>query len=124
MATLTGPDFVALQVRDLDASARFYEETVGLAVAPGAPPGAVVFATAPIPFAVREPLVDLDAVDRLGWGVSLWFGGDDPDALHAKLAAAGVTIAQEPSDGAFGRQFVFVDPDGYRITVHGQRGVR
>ena len=119
MATLTGPDFVALQVRDLDASARFYRETVGLAAAPGGPPDAVVFATEPIPFAVRVPLVDLDAVDRLGWGVALWFGCDDADALHARLVAAGVTIAQAPMDGAFGRQFAFVDPDGYRITVHG-----
>lgn len=124
MATLTGPDFVALQVRDLDASARFYAETVGLAVGPAAPPGAVAKTTAPIPFAVRQPLVDLDAVARLGRGVSLWFGCDDPDALRARLAAAGVTIAQEPSAGAFGRQFAFVDPDGYRITAHEQRGVR
>ncbi len=68
MATLIGPDFVALQVRDLDASARFYRETVGLAAAPGGPPDAVVFATEPIPIAVRAPLLDLDAVDRLGWG--------------------------------------------------------
>jgi predicted enzyme related to lactoylglutathione lyase len=124
MASLVGPDFVALQVRDLGASARFYRETVGLPTAPGGPPNAVVFATEPIPFAVREPLVDLDAVDRLGWGVALWFGCDDPDALHARLVAAGVTIAQEPIDGAFGRQFAFVDPDGYRITVHGAARAR
>lgn len=124
MATLSGPDFVALQVRDLAVGARFYRETVGLTVAPGGPPGAVVFATAPIPFAVREPLVDLDAGDRLGWGVALWFACDDPDALHARLAAAGVAIAQEPVAGAFGRQFAFVDPDGYRISVHAQRGDR
>ena len=34
MATVTGPDFVALQVRDLEASARFYEERLGLERAP------------------------------------------------------------------------------------------
>ena len=61
--------FVALQVRDLDRSARFYTERLGLQRAPSSPPGAVVFTTAPIPFAVREPLVDLDATPAgLGGG--------------------------------------------------------
>ena len=71
MATLIGPDFVALQVRDLDAGARFYQETVGMAAAPGGPPGAAAIPTEPIPFAVQATLVDLDMVDRLGWGVAL-----------------------------------------------------
>lgn len=124
MATLIGPDFVSLQVRDLDASTRFYHDTVGLEILPEGPPHAVVFKTAPIPFAVREPMVDLDAVARLGWGVGLWFSCTDPDALHRTLVNARITIAQEPSDGAFGRQFTFVDPDGYAITAHGGSGAR
>ena len=57
MARVTGPDFVALQVRDLDRSRQFYTERLGLEVAPQSPPDAVVFRTAPIPFAVRKPLV-------------------------------------------------------------------
>lgn len=118
MARVTGPDFVALQVRDLEASARFYEERLGLERAPQGPPGAVVFATEPVAFAVREPLVDLDAVDRLGWGVALWLGCDDAQALHDSLEGTGVPIAQEPFDGPFGRTFAFLDPDGYRVTVH------
>ena len=60
--TALGPDFIALQVRDLDASAAFYIEHLGLVRAPVSPEHAVVFATEPITFAVREPLVDLDAV--------------------------------------------------------------
>lgn len=124
MATLTGPDFVALQVRDLAASERFYRDTVGLTVAPSGPPRAVVFQTAPIPFAVREPIVDLAAVPHLGWGVALWFGCEDPDTLYTTLVDAGVTIDQAPVDGAFGRQFTFIDLDGYAITVHGGSGTR
>ena len=72
--TVTGPDFIALQVRDLERSARFYETKLGLRRTPSSPKGAVVFATAPIPFAVREPLpgVDLDqAAPRPGLGVAL-----------------------------------------------------
>jgi predicted enzyme related to lactoylglutathione lyase len=121
MARVLGPDFVALMVRDLGRSARFYEERLGLERAPQSPADAVVFATQPVPFAVREPLVDLDAVDRLGWGVALWLGCEDAQGMHDSLVAAGVPIAQEPFDGPFGRTFAFVDPDGYRVTVHDGR---
>lgn len=114
----TGPDFVALQVRDLETSAAFYEHQLGLTRTANSPPEAVVFATEPIPFAVREPLVDLDAVDRLGWGIALWLHCDDADALCAWLREAGVTIAAEPGDSPFGRTFAFVDPDGYRLVAH------
>lgn len=116
--TVIGPDFVALQVRDLEASARFYTERLGLRRAPGSPPGAVVFATEPIPFAVREPMVDLDAAGRLGWGVALWLKADEIDRLHEDLASHGVTIVAAPFDGPFGRTFAFADPDGYIVTLH------
>ncbi len=118
MAKAMGLDFVALQVRDLDASRKFYEESVGLEVDPQGPPNAVVFRTEPIPFAVREPLVDLEAVNRLGWGVALWFKCDDSRELCEALNADGVQISQEPFDGPFGWTFSFIDPDGYAITVH------
>ncbi|MGN6331321.1 MAG: VOC family protein [Motilibacteraceae bacterium] len=117
--SVIGPDFIALQVRDPEASAAFYEEQLGLVRAPVSPPGAVVFATEPIAFALREPMVDLDAVDRLGWGVALWLKADDAQGLHDRLVQAGVRIVLEPFDGPFGRTFAFSDPDGYMVTVHG-----
>lgn len=118
MAKIIGPDFLALQVRNLEASRTFYTEQLGLEPAPQSPPHAVVFATSPIPFAIREPAVNLDEVTRLGWGVALWLACDDAEALCASLEAAGTPIAQRPFDGPFGRTFSFVDPDGYLITVH------
>ncbi len=62
--TVTGPTFIALQVRDLERAAAFYETHLGLTRAAVGPPGAVVFDTKPASFAVREPLpgVDLDAI--------------------------------------------------------------
>ncbi|WP_433784103.1 VOC family protein [Actinomycetospora sp. CA-101289] len=120
--TVTGPSFVALQVRDLERAATFYETHLGLTRAAG-PPGAVVFATAPIAFAVREPLpgVDLDAASpRPGLGVALWLRTDDAQALHDRLSEADVPIVAAPVDGPFGRQFTFTDPDGYAITLHGE----
>lgn len=120
MPTVTGPDFLALQVRDLDVSATFYETHLGLRRAAASPPGAVVFATTPA-FAVRTPLpgVDLDAITpRPGAGIALWLHADDAQGLHDALAAAGVAILAAPTDTPFGRTFTFADPDGYAVTVH------
>lgn len=118
MPRLIGPDFVGIQTADLDAARAFYRDVVGLVPVEGGPPDAVLFDTRPIPFAVRTPLVDLDAVDRLGWGVALWFGCDDADALHDHLVARGVPIVFGPKDGPFGRHLAFRDPFGYTITAH------
>lgn len=118
---LIGPSFIALQVRDLEASKTFYVEQIGLTASPHNPPGAVVFNTKPVPFAIRTPMVDLDATSKLGWGVSLWIAATDADALHAQLVEKGVPILLPPADGPFGRFFAFRDPDGYAITVHTEK---
>jgi predicted enzyme related to lactoylglutathione lyase len=121
--TVTGPTFVALQVRDLDRSAAFYQTHLGLRRAAVSPPDAVVFDTTPASFAVRMPLpgVDLDAVSpRPGVGVALWLHADDAQAQHDALAAAGVEILVAPFSGPFGRTFTFADPDGYAVTIHDQ----
>ena len=114
-----GPDFISLQVRDLDAAAAFYEERVGLRRASFSPPHAVVFATEPIAFAVREllPGTDLDA-GQPGLGIAVWVKVDDAQALHDQLATQGVTIVTAPFDGPFGRTFAFADPNGYVVTLH------
>jgi uncharacterized glyoxalase superfamily protein PhnB len=91
---------------------------VGLKAVANSPPGAVVFDTKPVPFAVRTPLVDLGNTDKLGWGVAIWFGCDDADALHDHLVEHGTPIVFAPKDGPFGRYFAFRDPFGYTITPH------
>ena len=114
-----GPDFISLQVRDLDTAAAFYEERLGLRRAPASPPGAVVFASEPIPLAVRETLPDTDLDGgQPGLGVALGLGVDDAHALHDQLAGRGVTIVTDPFDGPFGRTFALRDPDGYVVTIH------
>ena len=121
--TVTGPDFVALQVRDVERAAQFYETHLGLKRTPAAPPGAVVFATSPIAFAVREtvPGVDLDAVTQPGAGVVLWLHSNDPEELHRSLAESGTPILRGLEPSPFGLNFTFQDPDGYAVTVHGNR---
>jgi predicted enzyme related to lactoylglutathione lyase len=119
--TITGPDFIALQVADLEQAAEFYETRLGLTRAPFSPPHAVVFDTKPIAFAVREPMPGLDVASitpRPGAGVVLWLLADDSQSLHDELATAGVPIVAPPTDGPFGRTFTFTDPQGYAITIH------
>lgn len=116
----TGPDFLSLQVRDLEGSAAFYERYLGLVRTPAGPPHAVVFDTKPIAFAVRDllPGVDLDSTRQPGEGVAVWLHAPDAQDIHDALAADGTTIVTEPFDGPFGRTFTFADPDGYQVTLH------
>ncbi|MFJ2211779.1 VOC family protein [Streptomyces sp. NPDC101062] len=118
--SIDGPDFVALQVRDVEAAAVFCEEHLGLRRSAASPPGAVVFETKPTPFAVREPLpgTDLDS-GRAGLGVALWFSTPDAQALHQQLTADGVKVLTPVTASPFGPMFSFVGPEGYVLTVHG-----
>src|ERR1700733_15907669 len=101
MSTIVGPDFLALQVRDLQGAAAFYEQPLGIERAASSPPDAVVFATEPIPFAVRVPLpgTDLDR-GQPGLGVALWLAVHDAQALHDRLAPAGGWVVVGHVDGA------------------------
>lgn len=116
----TGPDFLSLQVRDLDASQAFYERYLGLIRSPAGPPHAVVFETTPIAFAIRDivPGTDLTAAPQPGIGAAIWLHATDVQAIHDALVADGHTIVATPIDGPFGRTFTFADPDGYHITLH------
>jgi catechol 2,3-dioxygenase-like lactoylglutathione lyase family enzyme len=117
---VTGPDFISLQVRDLDASQAFYERYLGLVRSPAGPPHAVVFTTTPIAFALRDvlPGTDLASVPQPGIGTALWMHATDVPAIHDALAADGHRIVSAPIDGPFGRTFTFQDPDGYHVTLH------
>lgn len=117
---VTGPDFISLQARDLDASQAFYEQYLGLVRSPVGPPHAVVFETAPIAFALRDiaPGTDLTGVAQPGIGTAIWLHAADVQSIHDALLADGHTIVADPIDGPFGRTFTFADPDGYRITLH------
>ncbi len=118
MASITGPDFITLHVRDLEVSRQFYEEIVGLKPSPEKRPNSVAFSTKPAGFAIRLAEIDLDAVSLLSYGVLVWFKADDSAALLERLRKHGVKIIKGLSEGPFGKTFVFQDPDGYPITVH------
>jgi predicted enzyme related to lactoylglutathione lyase len=113
-----GPDFIALQVRDLAASRKFYLEIFGFEAAPQGPAHAAVFRTQPIALALREPLRPLPETGPLGVGMVLWIACDDADALHELVVERGGKILAPPAESPFGRFFVAADPDGYAITFH------
>jgi predicted enzyme related to lactoylglutathione lyase len=120
MTRVFGPDFLSIQVRDVEQSASFYERELGLERTAGSPLGVVAFKTSSIPFAVREALPDTDLeAGPVGLGVLLSLRADDAQALHDHLKRRGVQILIEPFDTPFGRTFVFQDPDGYAVAIHG-----
>ncbi|MDF9844351.1 MULTISPECIES: VOC family protein [unclassified Paenibacillus] len=115
-----GPDFISLQVSNLESSAEFYQSYLGLVLSQVAPPHAVVFETKPIAFALRDllPGIELGSGNQPGLGVALWLHAPDSQEIHDMLIAAGVKITSAPIDGPLGRTFTFADPDGYLITLH------
>lgn len=118
-SSVSGPSFLALQVNDVEAAADFYETKVGLTRAVKSPPGAVVFDTSPVAFAVRTPTPGTDlTAGPVGLGVALWMASGDPQGDHDRLADSGVEIVTAPFQGPFGLTFVFRDLDGYAITIH------
>jgi predicted enzyme related to lactoylglutathione lyase len=121
MTTPIGPSFIALQVRDLAASAAFYKGVFGFAAQERNPPSAVVFTTTPIALALREPIRPLPETGPLGTGAVLWIACDNADALHDLIVQRGGKILAPLNDGPFGRFFVAGDPDGYAITFHTER---
>ena len=121
MTTPVGPDFIALQVRSLATSSKFYQEVFGFEAAAQSPPSAVVLKTAPISLALREPLRPLPEAGPLGVGMVLWIACDDANVLHDLIVKRGGAILSPLADGPFGRFFVAGDPDGYAITFHTAR---
>ncbi|WP_430868864.1 VOC family protein [Demequina aurantiaca] len=117
---VTGPDFISLQVLDLDASQAFYENYLGLVRSQAGPPHAVVFETKPIAFALRSVIegTDLASVSQPGIGVAIWLHATEVQAIHDALVADGHGIVAAPIDGPFGRTFTFADPNGYHVTLH------
>ena len=87
---VTGPDFVSLQVRDLERSAAFYEQYLGLKCSAAGPPHAVVFGTtrSRSPFAT-SPRAPTWSDRAAGQGMTLWLHAPDAQDIHDALAAAG-----------------------------------
>ncbi|OUJ70425.1 VOC family protein [Hymenobacter crusticola] len=117
MTSPTQLGFVSLQVSDLAASRQFYTEVLGFQPTPSSPPDACLFVTqSGALFALRTPLVDLQATSQLGWGVSLWFGVPELASFLERLEDKARLIRGVQAT-PFGNTAIIADPDGYWLTL-------
>lgn len=114
---ITGLTFAGLEVNDLAASKRFYQDVLGFSVGPTARPDAVIMKTENGlgAFALKQPS---DEGRKSAAAVALWFACDDVDALATRARDAGAPVALAPQDGPFGKMTVIVDPNGHALTFH------
>ncbi len=105
-----GVGHVGIRTGDLERSIRFYRETLGLKH--------VVKTRFFNAFEVGDVHFCL-MPGKPRKTVAFDFATDDVDALHDRLARAGVTCTKPRDDRMSGhRAFSFVDPDGHAITVY------
>ena len=110
--------FVALRVRDLEASARFYRDAIGI---PLREAGGFDEEThreyswtdgAYLHFALFPATPESET--RC---VELAFHVDDVDDAHTRALAAGAAVASMPQDQPWGRTAGYRDPDGNVVAL-------
>ena len=120
----------ALTVTDLPRSVTWYRDVLGFAVAREYAPRGPLIAVALRAGAVELLLTQDDGAlgtDRAtGQGFSLQFtigrGGEDIDALAARIKARGGALTDEPADAFGARVFRLRDPDGFKLVFSSPRG--
>jgi catechol 2,3-dioxygenase-like lactoylglutathione lyase family enzyme len=113
---LLGLRHLALNVRDPQASKRFYCECFAMRVVWEPDPDNVYLSSGPDNLALhRSALKGPGALDHMGFIVET---RDDVDRMAERFAGLGVTIAAAVKDHRDGsRSFYCLDPDGLSIQV-------
>jgi predicted enzyme related to lactoylglutathione lyase len=110
--------FVALRVRDLEASVRFYRDAIGI---PLREAGSVDEETHCEYSWTDGAYLHFALFSASSGGeircVELGFYVDDIDAAHAQAVAAGADIASMPRDEPWGRTAGYRDPDGNVVAL-------
>jgi len=109
---VTGLDNVHIYVRDMERSAAFYREVLGIPLEGDdhwmeADLGGVRFALHEVSPSVPE---------LTSGGVAVNFRVADADGAAARIRAAGFEVREQMRE-EYGTSFEVVDPDGYRIYV-------
>lgn len=118
-----------LQVRDVAASSKWYQTTIGLRSGHGGDEFEMLFVGDDFVLqlhrldAHEHGLLQPNPDGPRGAGVSLWFETAERDAfdsLIGRARIAGATIAEEPSWNplAHHHEATLIDPDGYVVIVN------
>jgi catechol 2,3-dioxygenase-like lactoylglutathione lyase family enzyme len=118
-----------LQVADVEASRGWYQRVIGLRSGHGGAEFEMLFAGDDFVLqlhrldAHEHGILQADADQARGTGVSLWFECADRQAFDAQVARAreaGATIVEEPhwNPLAHHHESTLVDPDGYVVVLH------
>ncbi len=114
---------VALTMKDLPASLKWYRDVVGFGVAESHERDGKLAAVAMTAGNARFMINQDDGKkgwDRVkGQGFAVMFStSDDIDALAAGIKERGGKLEMEPTDMPWGvRLIVLIDPDGYKINI-------
>jgi len=113
--TITGIDFVAIPVRDLQASTSFYETVLGIR-------GDYRWADMGLEFQVGNVTLALMELERFGIpfranSAPIALRVDDVATARARLEAAGIDFAEQFDSGVC-HQAIFHDPDGNTLILH------
>jgi catechol 2,3-dioxygenase-like lactoylglutathione lyase family enzyme len=118
-----------LQVGDVEAASRWYQQALGLRSGHGGPEFEMLFDGDEFVLQLHR----LDAHEHgilrpgpdgaRGAGVSLWFESADREAFAAQVErarAAGASVVEEPhwNPLAHHHESTLVDPDGYVVVLH------
>jgi len=120
-----------LQVSDVEATSRWYQQVVGLVSGHGGPDYEMLFGGAPFAAPLALQLQRWDAHEHgiigapdaaRGHGVSLWFEVSDERALEAAFRRAGesgATVLAAPAwnPQAHHHELSLRDPDGYVVVL-------
>ena len=110
--------FVALRVRDLEASSRFFRDAIGIPLreAGGRDEDShLEYSWTEGAYAHFAVFPANDGGETRG--VELAFFVDDLDAAHAHAVSAGAQVDSEPADRPWGRTAGYRDPDGNLVSL-------
>jgi catechol 2,3-dioxygenase-like lactoylglutathione lyase family enzyme len=118
-----------ITVRDVEASSRFYQRVLDARSGHGGKEyeqimrdGALLLQLHHRDAHEHGNLIDEDV--PVGNGVLLWFRSDRFDAAVERVRALGARILEEPHVNPLAghREFMFLDPDGYKVVISSPYG--
>lgn len=110
---------ISLGVKDMEASVRFYRDTLALAIS-GKPGEVTVFEAGTVKIALNRPLGRAAGSDRMTGAVEVIFAVASVNTAYKQLSDRGCRFLREPREVTPGTwAATFVDPDGHRLTVLG-----